>query len=274
MSYKTILVHVNSDSRSKVRIELAIALAQRFDAHLVGFNLQPVLQLPLYVAADPLIIEHQVQAEAKEMAAAAALFQTATAPSGLAGIEWRAYANATVDAILQQARYADLLVLGQRDPSETWAVAPDFADNVLLAAGRPVIVVPYAGAFNDIGKRVLVAWNGTREAARAVTDAIPLLQEASQVQVLTVNAHATAQSEIAGADIGLYLSRHGVRVQVTSHEAISIDVGNELLSRAADFSADLLVMGAYGHSRARELVMGGATRTIIDSMTVPALMSH
>lgn len=274
MSYKTILVHVDSGRRSAARIELAIALARRFDAHVVGLNVQPLVRFPPNLAGDPMIVEYQERAAAQEAAAAEALFRTATVAAGLAGAEWRLDEDGLIDTILCHARHADLLVLGQRDPSESWMAGPDFTAEVLLAAGRPVLVVPYAGHFADVGARVLVAWNASREAARAVTDAIPLLREAAVVRVISINPRRDRHGDLPGADIGLYLARHGVRVEVSKDDAVSIDIGNELLSRAADFEADLIVMGAYGHSRLRELVMGGATRTIINSMTVPVLLSH
>lgn len=274
MSYKTILVHVDSDQRSVMRVELAITLARRFDAHVVGLNVQPLVRFPPYVAADPMIVEYQERAAAKEAADAEALFRKVTSAAGLASAEWRIDEDGLVDTIVCHARYADLLVLGQRDPAESWTAGPDFTNEVLLAAGRPVLVVPYAGTFKQVGNRVLVAWNASREAARAVTDAIPLLRAAATVKVITINPHGNRHGDLPGADIGLYLTRHGVRVEVTRDDAVSIDIGNELLSRAADFDADLIVMGAYGHSRLKELVMGGATRTIIGSMTVPVLLSH
>ena len=274
MSYKTILVHVDSDQRSALRVGLAITLARRFDAHVVGLNVQPLIRFPPYLAADPMIVEYRERAAAKEAAEAEALFRGATAAAGLAGAEWRLDEDGMIDTILCHARYADLLVLGQRDPAARWDAGPDFTGEVLLAAGRPVLVVPYAGSFANVGGRVLVAWNASREAARALTDAIPLLREAATVRVISINPRGDRHGDIPGADIGLYLARHGVRVEVTKDDAVAIDIGNELLSRASDFEADLIVMGAYGHSRLKELVMGGATRTIIDSMTVPVLLSH
>lgn len=274
MTYKTILLHVDAEPRAAARLELAIVLARRFDAHLIGLYVPQRVPFPLQVEIDPLIAEHRERTAAKVEAGAQAQFRQATAAAGLGSAEWRADSAGRVDTIALHARYADLLILGQRDPSEKWASGCDFADEVLLAGGRPVLVVPYAGSFKTTGNRVLVAWNASREAARAVTDAIPLLREAAAVRVITINPRAGRHGEIPGADVGLYLARHGVRVEVSRDDAESIDIGNELLSRAADFQADLIVMGAYGHWRLKELVMGGATRTIIDSMTVPVLLSH
>jgi nucleotide-binding universal stress UspA family protein len=137
-----------------------------------------------------------------------------------------------------------------------------------------VLLIPYAGDFPAVGKRVLVAWNAGREATRAITDAIPILREAQQVDVIAFNPKDAPHGEVPGADVGLYLARHGIKVNVSQQTAEDVDVGNQLLSRAADLDVDLIVMGAYGQPRMKELVLGGATRTVLKSMTVPVLMSH
>jgi nucleotide-binding universal stress UspA family protein len=165
-------------------------------------------------------------------------------------------------------------VIGQPHAADASGVEPDFAERLLLSGGRPLLIVPYAGEFGDVGKRALVAWNASREAARAVTDAIPLLREAQGVQIVAFDPEGAAHGEIPGADIGLYLARHGIKVTVSQQTAPDVDVGNQLLSRAAELGSDLIVMGGYGHSRLRELVLGGVTRTLLGSMTVPVLMSH
>ena len=149
-----------------------------------------------------------------------------------------------------------------------------FPERLVLAAGRPVLILPSAGRFPNIGARILVAWDASREATRAVTDAIPMLRLANTVHVMTVNPKHGEHGHVAGADIGFYLARHGVRVEIKTDHGAEIDVGNELLSRAADLDVDLIVMGGYGHSRLKEWVLGGATRTILESMTAPILMSH
>jgi len=149
-------------------------------------------------------------------------------------------------------------------------------DQVTLASGRPILVVPYAGHFETVGRRVLVGWNATREAARAVNDAMPLLAAAEMVTVLTIDAREGphGHGELPGADISLHMARHGVKAGIERTVSADLSVGDVLLSRAADLGADLLVMGAYGHSRARELLLGGATRALLRSMTIPVLMSH
>jgi nucleotide-binding universal stress UspA family protein len=137
-------------------------------------------------------------------------------------------------------------------------------------------VVPYAGTFKTIGQRVLVAWNAGREATRAVNDALPLLEGAAKVTVLAINPHGglRGHGEVPGADIALHLARHGVRAEASAIKSDDVEIGALLLSQAADLNADLIVMGAYGHSRLREVVLGGATREILRSMTVPVLLSH
>ncbi|HKC43493.1 MAG TPA: universal stress protein [Burkholderiales bacterium] len=277
MTYKTILVHVDSGKRCVTRLDIAAQLAQRFEAHLVGLHALTVVRLPGYAAAEGGVVvrEEQKRLATEYAKQAEGVFRGAMARAGLANAEWRASFDDVLEAVTLNARYADLVVVGQPDPDEGSGVEPDFAHRLVLAAGRPMLVVPYAGEFRTVGKRVLVAWNAGREATRAVTDAIPFLRTADEVTVTAVRPGRTpGHGEVPGADIGLYLSRHGVRVKVAAIEATDIDAGNELLSRAADLSCDLIVMGAYGHSRVSELVLGGVTRTLFDSMTVPVLMSH
>jgi nucleotide-binding universal stress UspA family protein len=139
-----------------------------------------------------------------------------------------------------------------------------------------VLVVPYTGEFATIGRRPMVAWNARREAARAVSSAMPLLRQAQEVQVTTFNARAGrgGHGDMPGADIAAFLARHGVKTTVSGSSSKDVDIGNQMLSRTDEFQADLLVMGGYGHSRAYEFVMGGATRTLLESMTVPVLFAH
>ena len=148
--------------------------------------------------------------------------------------------------------------------------------DIVIACARPVLVVPYIGAAADFGKNVLVAWNGSREACRAVSDALPLLKKANRVTVMAVDPEIGefGHGALPGADLARFLAHHDVNVEARNDPGAVADVGEELLSRIADCAADLLVMGAYGHARAREWVFGGATRTILRSMTVPVLMSH
>jgi nucleotide-binding universal stress UspA family protein len=276
MSYKTILVHMDPGKRCSARVDAAIRLAQQHDAHLVALHAIAPFEPPGYVMAEmgPAIIEAQRAVAASEFAQTESEFNKQVSAAGLRSVEWRRTIDDMVDAMTLHARYADLCVIGQTNAAENSQVPANFPERIVLAAGRPVLILPAVGSFATIGKRILIAWNPSREAARAVTDSIPLLQRADTVHVMAVNPKAGEHGTVPGADIGLYLARHGVRVEVKADHGAEIDVGNELLSRAADLDADLIVMGGYGHSRLEEWVLGGATRTILESMTAPVLMSH
>lgn len=276
MSYKTILVHIDNGKRCKARLDVAIQMARRSDAHLVGLNALTALRLPAYAAAEAgaVLIEAQQRAFAEQAKRAKDAFESAVRAAGLTKTEWRSSEADAVDATTLHARYADLVVLSQPHAEDLGGVEEDFAERVILACGRPVLVIPYADSFKSTGERVLVAWNATRESTRALTDAIPMLREAKEVKVIAINPQTADHGAVPAADISLYLARHGVKAEAVTDYGDDIDVGNELLSRASDYNSDLIVMGAYGHSRMRELIMGGATRTIITSMTVPVLLSH
>ena len=192
-------------------------------------------------------------------------------------VEWRAMGEGPEADPALHARYADVAILGQIDPdSDEMAAIRPHPERVALASGRPILVVPYAGQFETIGRRIVVAWDASREATRAVNDAMPLLAAAEMVTVLTIDPHQgpAGHGELPGADISLHLARHGVKAAIERTVSAGVPAGEVVLSRTADLAADLLVMGAYGHSRARELLLGGVTRTVLNSMTVPVLMSH
>jgi nucleotide-binding universal stress UspA family protein len=178
-----------------------------------------------------------------------------------------------VSVLAAHGRFVDLVVVSQPDRETTF---PMLAHELAIVAGRPLLVVPRFVAPTTIGANVLVAWNGGREAARAIGDAMPLLVRAGQVQVMTISASADRATEDAtsAADMAAHLARHGVKAEARNAVAADIDVANLVLSAAADLGSDLLVMGAYGHSRLREIVLGGATRGILQSLTVPVLLSH
>ena len=181
------------------------------------------------------------------------------------------------DVVSLNAKYVDLAIVSQADPDDAESYPnPGLPAEVALEAGRPVLVLPYIGAGKTLGKNVMVAWNGSREATRAVNDALPLLERAVKVSVLAVNPRDGGgdHGDVPSADISLHLARHGVKTEATQTVSNEIDVADVILSRIADTGCDLLVMGAYGHSRMRELMMGGVTRDILKHMTVPLLLSH
>jgi nucleotide-binding universal stress UspA family protein len=278
MAYKTILVHIDAGKRCPARVEVAIRLARQNDAHLIGLNALTLVELPGYVMAEAggaSIVEIRKRYAVEQEARAKAAFSKALSAAGLTTAEWRSTEWDALDAVTVHGRYADLIVLGQPWSEDSSGVGGGFAEQVMLEAGRPVLLVPYRGSnFATIGKRILIAWNASREASRAVTDAISFLRQAESVQVVVINPKAGEHGAMPGSDIALHLARHGVNIEVFVDKEHQQDVGNEILSRAADFGADLIVMGAYGHSRFREMVMGGASRVVIDSMTMPVLLSH
>ena len=277
MAYKTILVHIDAGKRCPVRVDAAISIARQYDAHLIGLNALTSVELPGYVMAGSggmSVVDIQKRYADEQVVLAKAVFDKALSAAGLAAAEWRVSALDALDAVTLHGRYADLIVLGQPWSKDNAGVGLGFAEQVVIEAGRPVLMIPYTGKFAVIGKRILIGWDASREATRAVTDALPFLQHAEAVQVVVINPKAGEHGAMPGSDIALYLARHEVNVEVFTDQAAENDVGNEILSRAADFGADLIVMGAYGHSRFREMVMGGASHTIINSMTVPVLLSN
>jgi len=281
MSYKDLLVVLDSEASARGRIDVATALAERFAAHIVGLYLLPIPAGPRHFGYyDPALLDpffRELQERAREAAdKQREVFEHATSVCGLSA-EWRVIAEGPdADAALH-ARYVDLTILGQLDPDrgEADMIRPR-PEHVTLASGRPILVVPYAGHFETVGRRILIGWNATREATRAVNDAMPLLAAAEVVTVLTVDPREGphGHGQLPAADISLHLARHGVNAEIEQTVSADLPVGEVLLSRAADLGVDLLVMGAYGHSRARELLLGGATRSLLRSMTVPVLMSH
>jgi nucleotide-binding universal stress UspA family protein len=276
MALKDLLVHVDNSKACAARVEAAIRLARSNQAHLSGVYVMPMITVPGYAEAQiPLeVIEAQRQAARAQAAEAEKLFRSTTERAGISS-EWRSAEDDFARAVTLHARYVDVVVMGQVDKSDPLAIS-GLVERVMLDAGRPVLVIPYIGAGNTLGERVLIAWNASREAIRAVHDALPLLQKAKSVTVMAINPPASeaGDGDIPAADISLHLARHGVKVEADHVEAHDIAVGDMLLSRAADKGTDLIVMGGYGHSRLRELVLGGATRHMLEHMTVPVLMSH
>ena len=258
-AYKSILVHYDAGRTAPARLETAIDIAATFGAHIACLYALSAVHEPTYAyEATQILREAQQRMRAELLAGARRGYDECLRRTGFERAEWRASEADALDAVALHARYADLIVIGQKNPEWPSGVNKDFERSMLLAAGRPVLVVPYAFERRPVGHRVLVAWNSSREAARAVKDALPLLERAGQVHVVTFqpDKSGAAHGEEPGADIAQYLARHGVKVTVSRYDAPEVDIGNQVLSRAFDLSADLIVMGAWGHSRLREFVLG------------------
>ena len=279
MAFKNLLVHVDDSKACAARVRAAIDLAIAHDAHLTG----------VYIVTDPSpanFVQSQLppgtldmlRQQSQERAEAVLARFTQAAKRNQISFESRTdrvLYTAIAEALATHARYADVVILGQADPEDT--VLPRYLpEEVTLASGRPTLVIPYIGPQATLGQRVTVAWDASREAARAVNDALPILTRAQAVNVVAVNPREKpfGHGEQPGADIAVHLARHGIKVEVQRIESRDVDVANIILSHVADQSSDLLVMGAYGHSRLRELVLGGVTRTILHDMTVPVFMAH
>jgi nucleotide-binding universal stress UspA family protein len=280
MSYKTILMHCNSKHRIEPLLAATVTLAERYQAHLLGLSVVPPVAIISTGPPDgpPMVIDVHCQLYRSENPAMKSAFEAATQGRALTS-EWRAEEAGVVGVavrVLQHARAADLVVASQTDPQWPGSERLDVADRLAIESGRPVLIIPNTGVHNRIGEKVLVAWNGRREAVRAVFDALPLLQGAKDVGVVWVNPQSEREraQDVPAADICVALARHGVKCQATEQVAPHASVGETLLACAKDFEADLLVMGCYGHTRLREFVFGGASRHVLAHMSVPVLMSH
>jgi nucleotide-binding universal stress UspA family protein len=276
MGLKDLMVYVGTDPACAARLKVAVDLAAAHEAHLTGLHVMAWPTVPGYIDVQlpPEVHDRQRQRLLEEAARAEALFAERARQAGI-GWEWRAVEGDVTETATLHARYFDLNVVGQGldldDPREALATLPE---DLVLAVGRPLLVVPRYAKLDSVGDRILVCWNGSREATRAVNDALPFLRRASRVTVLSIDPLRGAGPRLPGADIALHLARHGVTTQAAQTMATDLEVGDVILSYAADAGADLIVMGAYGHSRLRETVFGGATRHLFQHMTVPVLMSH
>ncbi|MBX6747324.1 MAG: universal stress protein, partial [Acetobacteraceae bacterium] len=270
MQLKDILVHLDATEQARTRLRLAADLARQHDAHLTGLLVVDVM-LPAITGADmgggamlAELLEQMRQDALADAAKVEAAFREQLRRDGIAG-EWRQVEGPTPEIVALHARYADLVMLGQEDPDAGLPTAGPVIEQALFNTGRPVLLVPYAGRFDTLGRNVLIGWNASREAARAVNDALPLIAQAETATVLAINPRRglDGHGEEPGADIARHLARHGVKVKVEHTTATDVSDGEVLLNYAADLSADLLVIGGYGHSRFRELVLGGVTRTLL-----------
>jgi nucleotide-binding universal stress UspA family protein len=280
MTFKTILVDCDADEAVAHRLNLAALLSARFGAHLIAQHARPPFVAPTFgdgtFPMDDLYRAYESEISGQQDAARAA-FDKAVKGQDIAA-EWRLAEGYPDSALVIAARYADLVVVGQQPPAPArpTSTPSDLAETTALASGRPVLVVPHGGVATPPGRKIMLCWNASRESTRAATSALPFLKAAGEVVVLTVDAtqSSSGHGSEPGADVALWLSRHGVKVEVQRETSPDDDVGKVMLSRAADYGVDLIVMGVYGHSRVREFVLGGASRSMLAGMTVPVLMAH
>jgi nucleotide-binding universal stress UspA family protein len=272
---KDVVANLSVGTSRDVATDFAVSVAATFDAHLTGvaFLYEPLAPVGDGFPAEAM--QSQRTENDKAARAAVAKFDEAvrraaiSAESRLLDVAVASVANVFANI----ARRFDVTVMSQPEPHKP-ALERLIVEAALFGSGRPVLIVPYIQRTGLKLDRVMVGWDGSRSAARAVADAIPLLIRAKATEVVIVASEPAKSDEIPGADIAHHLARHGAKVEVKSIVTAETDVANTILSHAADTSADFLVMGGYGHSRLREFILGGVTRGILSAMTFPTLMSH
>jgi nucleotide-binding universal stress UspA family protein len=274
---KDIVVNLSVGEKASPAGDYAVSVAAAFDAHLAGiaFLYDPIVPVSGagYIPAE--VIETQERDNEAATKAALDRFTTASARAGVTAepLTLSASFAGVGEQFGRIARRFDLSIVGQAEP-ETSGVEEIIAESALFESGRPLIIVPYIQRAPLKLDRVMLCWDGSRAATRAIGDAMPLLHRAGRVEVVIVANERGKKDEIEGADMGAHLARHGLNVEVNRTALGDIDVADVILSHAADAGSDFIVMGGYGHSRLREFVLGGVTRSIMRSMTAPVLMSH
>ena len=274
---KDIVVNLGVGERSHRAGDFAVSIAAAFGAHISGiaFVYDPIVPVSGvgYIPAE--VIETQERDNAAAANSELDAFVKTAAAAGVSAepLTLSASFSGAADLFGRIARRFDLAVVGQAEP-ESSSIDEIVAEAALFESGRPVVIVPYIQKAPLTLDHVMVCWDGSRAAARAIADAGPFLDRAKRVEVVVITNERGKQDEVEGADIGKHLARHGFKVEVNRSVAAGIDVADALLSHAADAGTDFIVMGGYGHSRLREFVLGGVTRSIMRSMTAPVLMSH
>jgi nucleotide-binding universal stress UspA family protein len=257
--FRSIVVFLDPSANVQSVLNVALDLAGKHDAHLVGLQAIPKKSARSAAAEEASAIE-------------GAFCEQATARH--LSHEWCRARGDKSKIVVLESRAHDLLVIGHASPLDKrlWPQPNHLLESALLKSGRPLIGVPHQGAFAQVGERVLVGWSGAREAARAVEDAMPILEKASEVTVMTVDLRSGEALSIDHLVVAL--ERHGVNVTVRGARNLGQSTGQTLLSEAHALDCDLLVMGGYGHSPIREHMFGGVTYFVIEHMTMPVFLSH
>jgi nucleotide-binding universal stress UspA family protein len=283
--YKDVLVHLDRSSRSDMRLSVALELAARDGARLAALYATRLPSLAMFMgdaSVYDMQMTDQILRQGREYEEEASRtvekrFEEMCRKYSVEA-EFRRVQGFASESVARHAHYADLVIVGQSDPDHPAASGEaNIAEIALLESGRPVLVIPYFGEIRPIGHTVLVGWKSGRESARAVNDALPLLSRANSVTVLTIDPEEegiSGEGKAPASDICQHLARHGVTATPAHTLSAGVGEGDVLLNQVSDLGADLLVAGGYGHSRARELILGGVTRSLLATMTVPVLFSH
>lgn len=275
-AYRQLLVHLDDSAGNALRLRTARMIAESHGSAIAACYAVTSNHLEAAYGADVshALLENLAERDEERRRRARQAFDVEMrAPGPVVGWSESKGIGCSIE-FARQAFYADLLVLGQRDPSSTGGTASDFNETVMLTSGKPTLVMPYVGWSGSLGRQTVIAWKETREAARSVAAALPLLQQAQTVHVLHWSKEPPPAVDGPSLNLGGYLHLYGIEPVWHEGGDEPADVGELALSRACDLGADLLVMGCYGHSRVREIVLGGMTRTLLRSMTLPVLMTH
>lgn len=280
MTYRSLLVLLDDDPRCMQRSQLAVQLARRFESHLVGLAPTGLIEVPAVpgLGADFDALTRLAWQQLRERAQrAASAFREGCSAAGLPSFETVVDEQDAAASLVRHAHCSDLAIVSQADPFDRRQRARQvLVEQAVLYSARPTLVLPYAGPLETVGRRVLIAWDDSREATRALTDALPMLRHAEQVQVVWWNEGGMDDTDELQRRLDAlrqWLVWQGVVAEVRI-EGTQVAIHDAMLSRAADLGSDLIVMGAYGHARWAESMLGGATRGLLQSMTVPVLMSH
>ena len=278
MAYKDILVHLDSSPSCQARVDVAISFAKSFGGRLTGLYVVGLAPMHQYAEADlgPELVEAHDKYMREASHEAEKLFIERTRSAGVTA-EWRQVEGALPDLVMLHARFADLVIAGQRNPERLDpGTTPELPEQLVLDVGRPVIIVPHSGVFPTVGQKIMILWKTSRGAARAVNDALPFLLTAKEVCIVTINPEfgISGQGDNPAADVVTHLSRHGITATARIANAERGTMGKTMRDLADDFGADMLVMGAFGRARWREMILGGMTRNMLATMTLPILMSR
>lgn len=272
---KDIIVILDGTKETGICLESAEKIAKKLDSRLTGLYQERTIDFGFF--GEPMSVElidtlhEQFSKEKDKVEKKFIAFSKSTSISSKLSI----IPPNVVNGLFNHTSMSDLIITSQGDRSQGSTTASADLDHLLMGSRRPVLVIPYIGASATIGSNVLVAWDGSVEAGRAVHDSLPILKKANKVTIYSIQDRDVIDTELGGADIAEHLAHHDVNIEVVSDpKSDDLKVGEQLLSRVADLGIDMMVMGAYGHSRYREMILGGVTRTILSSMTVPVLLAH
>lgn len=281
MPYRTILLNLNDEDRAPTLIQTTLSLVRECNAHIIGLYVMPWAIPPPEFAGPPALawLEDQLACYREQGQRMEIAFKNNIKEAKNVTHEWRhddsRFDANVADAIIDHARTVDLVVVSQAGHN---AWIDDVPERVAIEGGRPVLVIPRDGKFSRIGKEITIAWKPTKEATRAVFDALPILKDAQRVSVITVTENDVAQSgersRTLGEELASSLLRHGIQAETETMAQDDLSVANRLLDRSRRTYQDLIVMGIYGHSRLREFVLGGVSRDILQHASVPVLIAH